>query len=614
MSNIIIGTAGHIDHGKTSLVKALTNMNPTRLKEEKQRNMTIDLGFAHTKLNDHTLSFIDLPGHEKFVSNMIVGASNIDMVLFVVAADDGIMPQTKQHFEILSLLNIKHCMIVLTKSDLVTKELLTQRKQEITNFFKDTIFDSSPIVEVSIYAEVSIVRLKQCLVTYIDSISIQRHKLDIFYLSIDRSFSMQGLGCIVTGTPIGNTVSINETLSLYPQDKIVKVRNIQSHSINLETSIPGQRLALQLSNISDKEIKRGDVLASVNSLKASRYLDVKVTNLKSNKVLKNNQLIRLSYQTKEVLGRLKLPNGTLNAGESSYGSLYLQDDIYGLKGSLGILRSFSPIKTIGGIEILSLLDKKPKLIEGYYVKYDNNIDKQIIQLLEDKSYLSRLELEKLYNLDDIENLLNNETLLKFEYNQKDYFILNQSLNDLYTYTKEVLTNYHLTYPLSKGLSINKLEYSLPKKITRVLLSLCNDFKIENDLISLTTFKITYNNEQKKIKNQIMTYIKNNGYSLLTLSDLYNKYSSNEDYLVIQSMIDEGIIVLINQEYLILDRMINDLKSILLDIESKTNHIKLKDFKESINVSRKYVIMILEYFDSIGYTKNEEHYRIIQRKT
>jgi selenocysteine-specific elongation factor len=622
MNHLVIGSAGHIDHGKSSIIKSLTNIDPTRLKEEKEKNITIDLGFSYFYLDKQAVGIVDLPGHEKFVSNMIVGSSNIDMILFVIAADDGIMPQTIEHFEILSLLNIKHAIIVLNKIDLVSTELLEQRNNEIIEFFKETNFANSPIVKTSIYQENTIDELKKTLHQYIKDHNFTRPKYDIFRMAIDRSFTIKGLGTIVTGTSQGKELFINEELELYPSKLKTKVRNIQNHGVDVNSITSGHRTALQLSKISKEEIKRGDIIASVDSLFPSKYIDVKITNLKSNKALKNNQLIRVFHQTKEFIGRLKLQK-PLASGKSTFASIFLQDDIYAIKGDLGIIRQFSPIKTIAGIEIINTLENKPKIFDGYYDQYLlNDISNQIINLIKNNIYVNQHQILQIMPnkeelLENLDNLIMQNKVVVFIFNQKDYYILKDYLDELFVSSRNIINNFHIHNPLLAGIKINdlykQLNISINLKVFKALIPLFKDFILKEDIISFNNFKIRLTTEQKHRKNLIMTKMKHNGYSLYNFKELDQLFNEVDDHNLIKMMIDQKQIYIINHEYLILDRMYNNLSKILEKLEKEKGCIFLSDFKQEIDTSRKYALMFLEHFDSVAVTERIDDYRLIIKK-
>lgn len=622
MKNIVIGTAGHIDHGKTSIVKALTGINPTRHKEEIQRNITIDLGFSYLKIDNHPVSIIDLPGHEKFISNMIVGSSNIDMFLFVIAADDGIMPQTVEHFEIMSLLKIKHAIIIINKIDLVTSEILEERTKEIRSFFSKTSFKDSPIISATIYNETSLKNLQEQIVDYIKNAYFVNKDYDIFRIAIDRSFTMNGLGTIITGTTQGKTLHINDLLQVYPSNEIIKVRNIQNHNVNVDVINTGQRAALQISKLSHKDIKRGHVLASVNSLLIGNYIDVKIDMLESAKPLKNNQLIRVFHQTKEYIGRLKLFNNVVDSENNIFGTIFLQEPIYGLVNDLALLRRFSPIKTTGGIQILAIYNTKPLLDSKYYLKYNkNDIKTQILNHFVTNTLLDNKQIHAIspyYDKVSMEcNLLVNKNIITKLESDNDLFMLSSTYNSIVNNSINILNEYHVNNPLSRGLNSLDLyqvtNYKITFKLFKQIINSNNNIIITDNYCLLNGFKIILSDSHKQRTNTIITFIKHHDYNLCNFNTLYEKFYTNEDKLLLTNLIDSNTVYIINKEYLILDRMYNNLIQILNDMSTNNERITIANFKARINVSRKYSLMLLEHFDSIDITLRVDDYRIIKKK-
>ena len=351
MKHIIIGTAGHIDHGKTTLIHALTGRNTDRLKEEQKRGITIELGFTWFDLKDHTrCGIIDVPGHEKFINNMVAGVVGMDLVLMVVAADEGIMPQTKEHLDILGLLGIEKTILVLNKCDTVDEEWLSMMEEDVKEELKGTIMEGAPVSRVSAMTGDGIEELKELILHMVKDDVKEKDVNSIPRLPVDRVFSMPGFGTVVTGTLLSGSISKNDTLEVFPIGKECKIRNIQVHETNQDKCEAGQRVALNISNIHKDELHRGCVIAPVGSMENSRLMDVKLTVLKdSNRNIKNRDRLHLFTGTSEILCRaILLDKDELVPGETGLAQLLLEEELATKRGDRFIVRFYSPLETIGG--------------------------------------------------------------------------------------------------------------------------------------------------------------------------------------------------------------------------------------------------------------------------
>jgi selenocysteine-specific elongation factor len=354
IKHVIVGTAGHIDHGKSSLVEALTGTNPDRLEEEKRRGITLDLGFAFLELDGVRLGLVDVPGHERFVRNMLAGAGGIDLVLLVIAADEGIKPQTREHFEICSLLGIPRGIIAITKSDLVDADTLGLVRLEIEEFVRGSFLESAPIVPVSSRSGAGLDELKQVLRSAAQEVA-SKDATQNFRLPIDRSFAMKGFGTVVTGTLISGAVKLEDEVELYPVRKRLRVRGLHSGGKQIERSVAGQRTAVNLAGIEHKEITRGMVLAPAGLFGATQRVDARITPLASAPPLKDRARVHFHQGTAEAIAEVILLNdggAELAAGGSAFAQLRLDKPLLLLPGDRFILRRFSPVVTIGGGTVL----------------------------------------------------------------------------------------------------------------------------------------------------------------------------------------------------------------------------------------------------------------------
>lgn len=362
MKQIILGTAGHIDHGKTSLIKAITGTDTDRLKEEKERGITIELGFAALDLpGGQHLGIVDVPGHEKFVKNMVAGATGIDIVAMVIGADEGVMPQTREHMEICTLLGIRHGLIVMTKTDLVEEEWLELALEDIREFSQGTFLEDAPILPVSSVTGEGIPELISALDEIAGNIP-QRPPSSLFRLPIDRVFTMKGFGTVITGTIVSGKINVGETIMVYPTEITSKVRGIQVHNQSAETAEAGMRTAINFQGLDKAAVQRGEVLSTPGALVASYMVDVSFHYLASNKKpLKNRTLIRFHTGTSEKMGYLiLLDQEELPPGQTIVAQLRLDSAVAIVKDDRFVVRSYSPVRTIGGGQVINPIPQKHK--------------------------------------------------------------------------------------------------------------------------------------------------------------------------------------------------------------------------------------------------------------
>ncbi|MGE5840291.1 MAG: selenocysteine-specific translation elongation factor [Deltaproteobacteria bacterium] len=362
MKQIILGTAGHIDHGKTSLVKAMTGIDTDRLKEEKERGITIELGFAHLELpSGQILGIVDVPGHEKFVKHMVAGATGVDLVALVIAADEGVMPQTREHLEICQLLKVKKGLVVLTKIDMVDQEWLDLVKEDVSNFLSETFLAGAPIAPVSSVTGQGIKELVAMLDSMVKEIP-ERETSGFFRLPVDRVFTMKGFGTVVTGTTISGLVRTGDEITVYPQGLVARIRGIQVHGREVEEVSAGLRTAINLQGVEKEQIERGNVVATKDSLRPTRMADVVLHHLKSSpRKLKNRAKVRFHTGTSEIISTVVLlDRDELNLGDTCFAEIRLEEPVAVLARDRYVLRSYSPVRAIAGGEILNAGPQKKK--------------------------------------------------------------------------------------------------------------------------------------------------------------------------------------------------------------------------------------------------------------
>ncbi|MBE3592995.1 MAG: selenocysteine-specific translation elongation factor [Thermoanaerobacter sp.] len=623
MKNIIIGTAGHIDHGKTTLIKALTGKDTDRLKEEKLRGITTDLGFAYFDLpSGIRAGIIDVPGHEKFIKNMLAGAHGIDIVMLVIAADEGVMPQTKEHVDILSFLDIKAGIIVLTKCDLVEKDWLLIVEEDVRENLKGTFLENAPIVHLSSVTGEGL----DILVNTLDELAKKikaRSSEGIFRLPVDRVFSIAGFGTVVTGTLISGKIKVGDKVMLYPKIIESRVRNLQVHERNVECAFAGQRTAINLANVKAEEIERGDVIAPPEAIIPSTMIDVKLSLLKEAKTLKNRERIRFYTGASEVIGRaVLLDRDELHGGESCYAQIYLEDCVSVLRKDKFVIRTYSPMLTIGGGIVLDPNPEKHKRFDIEVIETLSNIEKLgdefVIEKLVYESLLplSEEEIKRKANVVDI-GKFSLKNLIKLKLEEKDYFYHLEKYEEMCLRTKEILEDFHRKNPLKEGISKeelrNKLFGDIKSKLCDFIFELMEKeeiIKIKNQLVALKDFKVVLNEEQEKLKERIIKIYRDSKFEPPKLSELegYPEIIPMVEYLV-----SIGELVKLDEEIFLSKDNYEEAQNVLINYLKENKEITLAVYRDLLNTSRKYAMAILEYFDFIKLTKRIGDVRVLARE-
>ena len=626
MKNVILGTAGHIDHVKTTLIKALTGRETDNLKEEKQRGISINLGFTYFDLpSKKRVGIVDVPGHEKFIKNMLAGACGIDIVLLVVAADEGVMPQTVEHLDILNYLGVKKGIIVLTKCDLVDEDFISLVKDEVKEKTKGLFIENAPIVEVD---SVSGRGLEE-LVKKIDEISedIEEKKIDApARMSIDRVFSLKGFGTIVTGTLIEGKISIDDEMTIYPSEKKVKVRNLQVHGCDVKTAYAGQRTAINLSNIKVSEIQRGDVIAETGSVEESMMIDVNISLVEHcKKSLKHWDRIRVFHGTKQILCRIvPLNEDEIPYGESGYAQLRLEEKIVAKKGDRFIIRSYSPMDTIGGGIIIDTAPKKHKIydesvIETLKIKEKGEL-KDIIEeylKLNLSNYITLKDLisytgdKEEYVKEGLDVLIKENKVIPVN----KYYLHISHYNKLKDKTMDILNKYHKQYRLRKGILKEELRSRVNSKLKVkdmdiILNKMAEDkqIKVRDNLVSNYEFEVVFNQKQLSIKKEIENITRKNKLScLVTKDEICNKNKFYEE--VLEALIGDTIQKLDDTYYVDKD-IYENMKNELINYLKQNNQITVAQFRDITNSNRKTSIAILEHFDRNRITKRIDDKRVL----
>lgn len=609
MKNIVIGTAGHIDHGKTTLVKMLTNINTDTMKEEKERGMTIDLGFAPLNIpSGDIISIIDVPGHEKFIKNMVAGAKGINFVLFLIACDDGIMPQTIEHKEILKLLGIKNGIIVLSKRDLVTSERVEEVRSQVSQEFKEEFFKDFPIVEVSLKDSSTYENLYNLILKEIENFdfSSSNNIQNIFRLDIDKIYSPKGIGTIVSGTTIGN-INKGDTLTLYPQKINIKIKGIQNHGKDLEYISSQQRCALNITGVTAKELERGNLLSNSKTITNSKIIDVVFNRLSEGTIPKNNTKIRLNIGTGEYYGKIKYLQDFEE--ESTFFQLIMDKEIPVDFDDIGILRTLSTSSLLGGARILTPFGVPTKKNNSIYLKKLNYLlNKQLNvseYLLNKGSFTYINDLNKEFNLS-----LNEDSFDKniFVFKTIKAIIHKENLKNLKNEINLYLNDFHLKNPLRKGVPLATINNLFFKGIN-LINEFQDEFQEKDNFVSLKTFKVKLSKDEKKIKDEILILLKKQEFNGLSFEKLNDHFHKNINFKeVFQYLTREGLIIKLNDYFLLkgfYQEALNRLDNFLI----VNTQITLAEFRDLLKTSRKMALVYLENFDEKKVTKKIDSYRI-----
>ena len=615
--DIVVGMAGHIDHGKTTVVKYLTGVDTDRLPEEKSRGMTINLGFTQIKFDDGSrVGLIDVPGHEKFIKNMSAGVSGVDYLLMVIACDDGIMPQTEEHFQILKLFGVKKGMILLTKRDLVDEKRYEEVKKQCREYFKGSFLENSPLLPLSITDIESYNTLKNLLKDELKRIDLEE-KERYFRMDIDRVFSVKGFGCVVTGTVKSGKISVGDTLTIYPQNKMVKVKGLESHGEKKDSIGTGNRCAINLAGIESSEIKRGDIIGK--SLLTGDKIECKLTLLENSPKIKNNHRIRLNIGTDEIIGRVKIyEKNYILAGESAFVQIDLEEVLGGVLKERGIVRNYSPISTIGGIELLNFSKKEfnrkdTKQIELLKVLSQEDNEKKVEELIK----IDR-ELENIFSLFgeeiSLENLI--ETKKVFLLDKK--YIHRDILLEKISIIVDELEKFYSENRLVRGILKSQIKeryfknYSLKDYNKFFDLDLVKEkIIVVDELVALKEFKIRLNKEEKNMKEEIFSYYKEQKFNLKPYS-YYLEVTKDKNLFeqVHRYMVEEGFIQYLEEEYYILNGYLKESTKLITNFLEKNRKIQVKEAKEVLNNSRDSSILILRKLDTLKVTKNIDGVRVL----
>ncbi len=636
MQHFVLGTAGHVDHGKTSLVKALTGIDTDRLKEEKERGITIELGFASLRLpSGPTLGIVDVPGHEKFIKHMVAGAAGIDLVLMVIAADEGIMPQTKEHLHICSLLGITTGLVALTKTDLVEPDWLDLVRSEITDYLQGTFLAGAPIVPVSAVNGTGVKELLTCLDNTVARLT---EKVDdgIFRLPIDRIFTMKGFGTVVTGTLISDRIKVGEDIQILPENISARIRGIQVHNAPVEEAFSGQRTAINLQGIEKSTLERGNVLVRPQTVWPTQRLDVYFEYLDANtRKLKNRALVRLHTGATEIMTRMVLLEADeLSPGQKCFAQLNLASEDVVVAGDHFVLRSYSPVTTIGGGLILDPQPgkhkrKNKKILEDLQILRDGTLAQKIPVLL-DRAGFGGITSRALALRTGVHVKKVRDALEKLFSSHQAILLSSEEATSLsarlYTQLEELITSsladYHQKNPLTAGISKEELKAALAdtvsvKLFNMVLTGLGKKEIIvsDKDNIRLASHHVQLAVDEDALHQSIAATYAQAGLAPPSLSDVLSPFKDQKAkaQTIVKLMLKDGELIKINEDLCFaraaLEKLRDEYKAQLI----RDGQATPASFKDLTGLSRKFIIPLMEYFDASKLTVRVGDHRILREK-
>jgi len=629
--SVIVGTAGHIDHGKSTLVEALTGTHPDRLAEEKRRGITIDLGFAFLEENGVRFGFVDVPGHERFVSNMLAGAAGIDVLLLVIAADESVKPQTREHFDICRLLGVQRGVVALTKSDTVDRETLELVRMEAEEFLCGSFLEKAPLLAVSAKTGAGLGELKKALTDAAENASA-KDAARYFRLPIDRAFAIKGFGSVVTGTLISGSVGPGDEVELFPRGERLRVRGVQSGGKTVERATPGQRTAVNLAGIEHTALKRGMVLAAPGKFRKTRRIDVRLELLPSARKMKQGARVHFHTGTVETIAEIFFHGEKeLPPGASAVANLKLQEEVLALPGDRFIVRQFSPVVTIGGGAVLDPLARRPMLRDKGRTAFLETLERQnggeTLAALTERAVLGlgyeeivartgwtekeiQGALEKLHGTGRI-RIVSSEPLV---------LLSGKLFEEVRKKITEKVERFQKENPLLPGISREDLRTSLGKRVRSetfraALEELAAQKKLEarGELVKRTGSEITLLPEEARAKEQIEAAFARASLAVPAVKEVLAKLTveAQRAEKLLQILLREKNLVRVSPELVFHRQALAQLKEQLSAYKkAKGDRISVPAFKELTGITRKYAIPLLEYLDREHVTRRAGEERVI----
>lgn len=638
MREIVLGTAGHVDHGKTSLVKALTGIDTDRLKEEKKRGITIELGFAFLDLPcGHRLGIIDVPGHERFVKNMVAGAGGIDLVAFVIAADEGIMPQTREHFEICRLLGVRRGLVVLTKKDMVEEEWLELVQEDVRRFLAGSFLENAPMVPVSSLTGEGLDQVRETLDQLVRESGFEEAH-GPFRLPVDRVFSMKGFGVVVTGTSISGRISVGDDITVYPRGQTAKIRGIQVHGLDVEMVEAGKRTAINIQGLDTEMVQRGDMLASPGTLQPSRLFDADFLYLSGNtKPLKNRSRVRLHIGTAEIMARIVLlDHEELSPGSRANVQILLEEPFGAWPGDHYVVRSYSPVWTIGGGIVLGA--SPPKRRRGresngeVFALYHSGTPEDISLLHLREAGVAGLTFEELSVKVGqfgkrfrkvLEGPVSTRKIVVVD-SERQRMVGAEIFEEVSNSLLKILASFHVENPMRPGLSREELRSRLHAGLDQrffqlVLNTLARQERIvvEESVVRLANHRVSLQEDARTLRREMEGLYAAAGLAPPTLREMQEHFSAAYSPALIREVLDillrEQVVVKISEDLYFHGRALPELQEQLVAFIRKEGEIDAPRFKNLTGLTRKFSIPLLEYFDRTKLTIRVGDKRLLRER-
>lgn len=622
MRNIIVGTAGHIDHGKTALVGALTGIETDRLEEEKRRGISIDLGFAHLELGSKLrLGFVDVPGHERFVKNMLAGAVGVDVVLLIIAADESIKPQTREHFDICRLLGVKAGIVVLTKADLVDAEILELVRLEVEEFVAGSFLEGAPVVAVSSKTGLGIDDLKAALARVGEQVA-EKTAAGWLRLPVDRSFSMRGFGTVVTGTLVSGSVEKEDEVEVQPGGKRLRVRSVQVHGKTESKAVAGQRTALNLAGADAAELRRGLTITAAGVLRATRTIDCELDLLESAKPLKHNAPVHFHAGTAETEAQVKLldPKDRLQPGSRGLVRLLLGEPILLLPGDRFIIRMFSPVVTIGGGRVIDIdppmKQRRAAAAERAAKLAQAGPGERVSQLVKEAGIaiaVTELVARTGLTLSALKPILASAQVVTIGEPAAlvmDRWQAEATLKRIH----DRVAAFHRANPLLAGISKEELRgkelEGAPAGVLDVLLKMSKTLVGEGDTVRLASHKVRLQQDEEEAMARIEGAFREAGLTVPAVPEVLAKSGVEAARAkgILQMLIRQRRLVKVSEELVFHPDAIGALRALLAG--HKGTRFQVGEFKDWTGVSRKYAIPLLEYLDREHITRREGDQRVV----